>query len=474
MTETKSLLLGSDPLMEDVITSDAVMNPVKWKIADKAKLELLDDATRKADSVHLKSKQVLLRLELRHTSAKQSGSRWKLAAPSRLSTNATPPDTPIQRSNPRLTRGVVPQLPSKKDPASTQQQPNLIVETVSDLLDGFNAGTLFVKSLLTDSSRGIRGKILKFRCEQELKLARVLDCKSCNLTRIVHDIQARSEGRKAAQDRERRLNQKREINISQKQREFDQHMNTSLTRRKTQAVLGNKRLQIRILMRRSQIIEHLRANWISKQRRRINLAKLQAKREKNIETRIQERQRRVNENQWIKERQGDAIGSYVLGLTEPKINAAASVVESIKTSKTGSSAAVARRLQQELLQEKAEFLDRLDRRDRINAKISKKGIPTTSKSPNEIEIDKFLAWKAAAISHEQRILDAKVNLTIGRMKEMSDTIDRAKKRWETTQSRDAMRALNWEKSERRRAIEVVEKAVKSTPTVGQLIPCLAI
>jgi hypothetical protein len=311
--------------------------------------------------------------------------------------------------------------------------------------------------------------------EQESMNRTLIAARGDKLLRLREECRARHASSAERSERIEALETKREKQISAKRQNADNAMAVTIKLEQDKLNLDQKQRENRLREAKLMMLSMFAREAKRKFWHRKDQLKHQIRRDRNVEIRMEVRQRRLREAAWLKERQrGSEPDPERFMSQEPKPNCNASIVESVKTCKTASSKSVSKNSKQheELMQEKHEFLARVDRDERIREKLANKPAVHNLKTPAQIEVDRFVEWKSKELEKRTRILESRLALIEAKA---SDAKLRKQKTLEAIRSNlelEERRKQLWTASEKQKNQEVVERAVSRVCGLEELIPSI--
>ena len=271
-----------------------------------------------------------------------------------------------------------------------------------------------------------------------------------------------------------KLERKRWTRISEKRKARDLRFMALLLNFQERSNLEQKQRLYRIGQAKLKTINTWKHKVAEKFLRKINASKLQTVRDRNVEIKLEVRQRRLKEAMWLRQMTGVDSEIERLAVNEPKINSNASVIESVKTYKTGSSSNMSKnlKLQDQLLREKQEFTARMEREERLKEKLANKPVVYVHVTPDQVEVQRYQAWKASELERRNRILTAKLGAMEQRAIEAANERENKHRAYMKHMELEDKRQKRWAVAEAQRDKDTVERAVSHVSGVHQLVPCM--
>ena len=457
-------MISSEPMPEK---SDGADSPTPTSStlfeSDKKRSQLLESIITKSQLVELKSKQRLITLAM-PSSHETTGCRraWLQKSP-----EVKPMDVTEEKQRQKQVGysdlKVSPEVASKSDQIATTEPADntqhLILEQAEEFL------RLQLRSLSLVQSQ---------RISTAAETRRVL-VERLNGARLRKWVQTREDARirNLQSDKTRatwqQIQSKRNDGIRERERHSDIHFASVLTQNKARDSLQRKQHQFRILTLKSQNQREWVARIHQMRQQRSDMNQRENKRNMNCEIHVQLRQRRLLEAQWRNEREDSDTMLHVL---PPNVCVAASVVESTKTQKTGSSSHQARKLQEELLKEKQDFLSQVDREERVQGKLSNKLLVCQSRTPNQLEIERVEQWRADEAELREKLLQAKLRQQSARELKLQERITLEEIRVRVFNGLEEKRLVTWRDKDLHASRTVVRNALDSVSKLDSLIPTL--
>jgi hypothetical protein len=472
LNEKKSILLGNEPIqLSKAEHRGSYVAMVDTSTSEASRLALLDGMVNSSHFQELKSRQRLL----------QISSRPEAWTKRHFVDTSNYPSFPIcyaSKHNLKSANHSTAKVNSKID--HIQPSRNLHrLETASseftfDLKESHSTALSVFKAAVLQLSAQTVCRIKDRTDDMRAIQAAISESKSIQRQRTQTFREQRCLEKKRRKSVWESLEITRVARVLEKMRLRDLLFAESFHEQRRNEALTNKQTNSRIAKCRSSADDAKKQLLKEKCLRLRNLTKLSSKRGLNCDFHLQKRERRARELEWMRERRDTASLPYILTQNECRLGLTGSVIESIKTSKTGSSSSQMKKLREEMLKEKADFFSRIDRTERINQRmqqIKRQDVPKTKRT---FEIDRLAAWREHVQAKEQQLAVMRVERM--RLKMANQRLGEAAEiqGWSRNAQLDDQRRQVWEAHEKQQTAIIVENAFAVLAAPDKLIPCLAI
>ena len=333
----------------------------------------------------------------------------------------------------------------------------------TDLSQKFELGEQVVRSKINEFSRIIiesRAAVLAERGS----IKRIIDESKKRLwTEMQTDSKLRAQWTTDRQSKWEDLEMKRSQCIAEKTRINALKYSVAFADMKADINLNKKHFFFRVQKAKARIVENNRKRLEVKNQKIRDCNKLCMLRNRNIEIKLEVRDRRLKEIKWKRERLITA-GSVE---TDPISSCHASVVDS----HTSRSHVI---LEDE--KEKTLFLESLNRHERVLQKLTLKACSyeRPRKTPTQIEVDRYNDWKNQVQLKREHFTTLKQNREEEKRLSNQRLRDKSRSSLEQCTLLESMRRKMWNELDENRNKLVVNAALKRVSFIDELIPTLSL
>ena len=338
------------------------------------------------------------------------------------------------------------------------------------------AGSVKFSKQLVDASTNIIHRIGIANRARVDGLSISLTTEPSFLDRLSLILRTRAAHHTACQIRSAELERSRSDSIARIRRERDYAFATKLRQARVHCELERKKRMFRISAKKHEILDRYAGALLAQNNRRLNAMRQEAIRERGIALRVAVREQRVKEAKWMEEHMGDDLQQSILTITDSRPTCSLSAVESVKTFKTGTSSSQLANLksQENLLQKKAEFLEKVERNDRLRSKLEKKLGVSRPRSGTELEIEKIVKWRTERHLYHEKLLKAKLAKLAHRHEDVLLARTQSLAVSNNHKSLQDVREVHWREAEINANRSAINRAIERGCSIDSLITCLRI
>lgn len=260
---------------------------------------------------------------------------------------------------------------------------------------------------------------------------------------------------------------KRDSKIIQKRTICASRYGLKINLTKTEIRLELKHLSNRIRESRARMLLVRREELEIKSRSKRDSQKLNIVRNRNIEIKLEIRDRKLKEIKWRSEREIDSNPKFIP-------SSGASVSESYASKKSSNITALKIKEEAELA-EKHAFLQTLERTERMNDIFSRRPqLGSIKLTPAQVEVERAQNWKKQMLIQRENICCIKQKRLDGKRNDARRSREEIRRIHEITNELDSKRCIAWTYSEKLRNAKVVNSALSRVSLIDELIPTLAL
>ena len=307
--------------------------------------------------------------------------------------------------------------------------------------------------------------------DQKTKLIILQESKKVMWSKMQDSAATRVRAQTLTDHVNRDLEERRATNVFSMERGRRLRFAGELVERKKESMLKAKRFANRMADVKGKKQKERVFKLIEKFNARKDWEKTDLIRNRNVEIRMEARDRKLKEARWRKERLALSAVSLTL---EPATDGIGTLPEVTKTFKSGSSI-VFKSEDEDVAKERSEFLERVDRDERILEKMRMKdSMEAGKKGSAQLEIERIQRWRQAELDKREAL----TNLKLANEAERRDAARAARElevsKFHKIKHLEELRMQKWRVAESQSNSATVARANGCVGLVHQLIPCLTL